>query len=106
MVWQGKLFGQALSLHRSFSSLHSFMRIDLASRKVDGLCALDKDDKTLRATLAPSPTGLLAFADSAVLLVDPETRALTVGLAGFRVCLERSRCRLYSRATGQPSYPR
>jgi len=76
MVWQGKLFGLALSLHRSFSRLHSIVRIDLASRKVDGMCALDKGDKSLRATLAPSPAGVLAFADSAVLLVHPETLAV------------------------------
>jgi hypothetical protein len=76
MVWQGKLFGLALSILRSGSHDHSIVRIDLASRKVDGLCALDKGDKTLRATFAPSPAGLLAFADSAVLLVDPETLAV------------------------------
>jgi hypothetical protein len=76
IVWQGKLFGLALNLSRPGSYGHSIVRIDLASRKVDGMCALEKGDKTLGATFAPSPAGLLTFADKAVLLVDPETLAV------------------------------
>ena len=75
--WQGKLFGFALGLHRSFSDAHSLIRIDFASRKVDRFRALAKEDKTLRATFAPSAAGLIAFANKAVLLIDPETLAIT-----------------------------
>jgi hypothetical protein len=75
--WQGKLFGFALGLHRSFSDEHSLIRIDFASRKVDRFRVLAKEDKTLRATFAPSAAGLIAFADKAVLMIDPETLAVT-----------------------------
>ena len=76
IVWNGKLFGLALDLMRSGSHDHSIVRMDLASRKVDGITPLAKEDKTLDAAWAVSPAGLIAFADKAVLLIDPGTLAV------------------------------
>jgi hypothetical protein len=76
IVWNGKLFGLALAPRRSGSDDHSIVRLDLASRKVDGITPLAKEDKTLDAVWAPSPAGMIAFADKAVLLIDPETLAV------------------------------